>query len=172
MERPYVDAMEVVLVRWPSERDRLTSLRAAGAPRLLVVEPAAEPPPSPDPLEDWVRVDADPGDVQFRVATLARRADNGGSPPSVDDDGLLHHRAGWVALSPLEATIARALIDRYGAVVGRDALSRRAWPGGAPTRNALDVQMVRFRRRVAPLDLEVRTVRSRGYLLQARAGHD
>jgi hypothetical protein len=29
--------------------------------------------------------------------------------------------------------------------------------------------MVRFRRRVAPLELEVRTVRSRGYLLQARA---
>ena len=28
--------------------------------------------------------------------------------------------------------------------------------------------MVRFRRRVEPLSLEVRTVRSRGYLLQAR----
>jgi DNA-binding response OmpR family regulator len=46
-------------------------------------------------------------------------------------------------------------------------LARRAWPGGAPTRNALDVQMVRFRRRVEPLGLEVRTVRSRGYLFQA-----
>ena len=71
-----------------------------------------------------------------------------------------------VALSPLEASIAHALTERFGAVVGREALSRRAWPSGAPTRNALDVQMVRFRRRVEPLGLEVRTVRSRGYLLQ------
>ena len=131
------------------------------------MEPTTEPPATVDPLEDWVRVDTDPGDVQVRVSTLARRADGRGGTPIVDDDGLLHFRDRWVALSPLETTIARALVDRYGAVVGRDGLSRRAWPGGAPTRNALDVQMVRFRRRVDPVGLEVRTVRSRGYLLQA-----
>ena len=37
---------------------------------------------------------------------------------------------------------------------------------GAPTRNALDVHVLRLRRRLAPLGLEIRTVRSRGYLLQ------
>jgi DNA-binding response OmpR family regulator len=35
-----------------------------------------------------------------------------------------------------------------------------------PTRNALDVHMLRLRRRLEPLGLEVRTVRSRGYVLQ------
>ena len=45
-------------------------------------------------------------------------------------------------------------------------MARRAWPNGAPTRNALDVHILRLRRRIAPLGLEVRTVRSRGYLLQ------
>jgi DNA-binding response OmpR family regulator len=160
--------MDVVLIRWPGEQERLDAARDAGAPRLLLVESAADPPTTVDPLEDWVRVPVDPGDVQARVTTLTRRADGEASAPLVDDDGLLHHRGSWVALSPLEAAIARALTERYGAVVGRDALSRRAWPNGAPTRNALDVQMVRFRRRVEPVSLEVRTVRSRGYLLQAR----
>jgi len=51
-------------------------------------------------------------------------------------------------------------------VVGRELMARRAWPTGAPTRNALDVHILRLRRRIAPLGLEVRTVRSRGYLLQ------
>jgi DNA-binding response OmpR family regulator len=160
--------MDVVLIRWPGEQDRLDAARDAGAPRLLLVASAADPPATVDPLEDWVRVPVDPGDVQARVTTLTRRADGEAAAPLVDEDGLLHHRGSWVALSPLEAAIARALTERYGAVVGREALSRRAWPDGAPTRNALDVQMVRFRRRVEPVSLEVRTVRSRGYLLQAR----
>ncbi len=160
--------MDVVLIRWPAEQDRLDAARDAGAPRLLLVDSTAEPPATVDPLEDWVRVPVDPSDVQARVTTLTRRADGEATVPGVDDDGLLHHRGGWVALSPLEAAIARALTERYGAVVGREALSRRAWPDGVPTRNALDVQMVRFRRRVEPLGLEVRTVRSRGYLLQAK----
>ena len=158
---------DVVLIRWPGEQERLQAARDAGEPRLLLVEPTTDPPSTVDPLEDWVRVDEDPGDVQARVTVLARRADGRGAVPTVDDDGLLHHRDRWVALSPLEATIARALVERYGAVVGRDVLARRAWPTGVPTRNALDVQMVRFRRRVEPLGLEVRTVRSRGYLLQS-----
>ena len=58
---------------------------------------------------------------------------------------------------------------------GREVLSKHAWPEGAPTRNALDVHILRLRRRIAELGLEIRTVRSRGYLLQtvapaARAG--
>lgn len=158
--------MDVVLIRWPGERERRDEARDAGSPRLLLVDPEVDAPLVVDPLEDWVRVPVDPQDVQARVTTLAQRANGGEGPPLVDEDGLLHHQGGWVALSPLEASIAHALTERFGAVVGREALSRRAWPSGAPTRNALDVQMVRFRRRVEPLGLEVRTVRSRGYLLQ------
>jgi hypothetical protein len=60
-----------------------------------------------------------------------------------------------------------ALLDRFGAVVSRDNLSRTGWPMGAPGRNALDVHMLRLRRRIAPLGLAIRTVRSRGYLLEA-----
>ena len=51
-------------------------------------------------------------------------------------------------------------------MVGRDTAGAPGVAAGAPTRNALDVHMLRLRRRIAPLGLEVRTVRSRGYLLQ------
>ncbi len=78
---------------------------------------------------------------------------------------------GWVSLSPVE----RALAARAGRAVRCGRRSRVAGSpgvaGGAPTRNALDVHVLRLRRRIAPLGLEVRTVRSRGYLLQSRDEH-
>jgi DNA-binding response OmpR family regulator len=52
-------------------------------------------------------------------------------------------------------------------VVSRDALARAGWPDGAPGRNALDVHVLRLRRRLEPLGLVIRTVRSRGYVLEA-----
>src|SRR5712691_1018188 len=160
---------DVALVRWPQENDRLVRLRADRAPRLLLVDPHVAPPQASDCLEDWVRLPVDDRDVRARVATLVERVDGGDATPEVDDDGLPRWRDRWVALSPVEAALARALVERFGAVVGRDTLARRAWPHGAPTRNALDVHVLRLRRRIAPLRLEVRTVRSRGYLLQTVA---
>ena len=77
--------------------------------------------------------------------------------------------AGWVPLPPVEARLTAALLDRFGAVVSRDALGRAGWPDGAPGRNALDVHVLRLRRRLAPLGLAIRTVRARGYLLETAA---
>ena len=80
---------------------------------------------------------------------------------------MLRHRALWVSLPPVEGRLARVLIERLGAVVSRDALTRAGWPDGAPGRNALDVHVLRLRRRLATVELAIRTVRSRGYLLEA-----
>jgi DNA-binding response OmpR family regulator len=161
--------MDVVLVRWPEETEHLADLRGLGVPRLLLVGPDSAPPDAIDPLEDWVRLPAEDRDVRARVATLEARAATGGVRPELDEDGLLRFRERWVSLSPVERLLAGALVDRFGAVVGRDSLSKQAWPDGAPTRNALDVHILRLRRRIAELGLEIRTVRSRGYLLQAAA---
>jgi two-component system OmpR family response regulator len=159
--------MDVVLVRWPEEDARLQQLRDTGSPRLLLLNGESEPPESADCLEDWVRLPADDRDVRARVARLSSRAETQQPAPEVDADGLLRYRGRWVALSPVESALAITLVDRFGAVVGRDTLARRAWPDGTPTRNALDVHMLRLRRRIAQLGVEVRTVRSRGYLMQA-----
>jgi len=164
---PYRQAMQdPALVRWPDESDRLDGLRSAQTPRLLLVDADDAPPVTLDPLEDWVRLPADRTELTARLERLRAR-DAAAHAPHVDGDGLLHFRGAWVALSPVEQALASALTERFGAVVGRDTLSRRAWPDGTPTRNALDVHILRFRRRVAPIGLELRTVRARGYLLQS-----
>lgn len=165
---PTVARVDVVLVRWPEESARLAGLRSQAAPRLLLIGADDAPPESVDVLEDWIRLPADDRDLAARVTSLERRAAEEPEVPELDDDGLLRFHGEWVALSPVERGLAQALVDRFGAVVSREALTRRAWPGGAPTRNALDVHMLRLRRRISPLELEVRTVRSRGYLLQAK----
>lgn len=161
--------MDAVQVHWPSEPDRRAFLASARVPRLLLVEPGAPPPLVEDALEDWIRLPAEPVDVEARLHTLAARAADGHPRPELDDDGILRFGECWVALSPVERALARVLVERFRAVVGRDTLGRSAWPGGAPTRNALDVHVLRLRRRLAAVGLEIRTVRSRGYLMQPLA---
>jgi len=157
--------VEVVLVRWPVESIRRQRIAEEGLPRLLLVEDDAEPPIGDDPLEDWVRIPAPEIDVQARLATLTARA-RAVAAPRLDLDGVLRVGSLWVSLPPVEARLTRAMLDRFGAVVSRDSLSRAGWPDGAPGRNALDVHVLRLRRRLAPVRLAIRTVRSRGYLLE------
>ena len=160
--------MDVVLVRWPAEADRRTRLRDQGVPRLLLVD-GDDPPPHPDDcLEDWIRVPADDVDVRLRLDALAARAaQHVRDLPDLDPDGVLRFASAWVSLPPVEARLTRALVDRFGAVVGREALATAGWPEGAPGRNALDVHVLRLRRRLATVGLSIKTVRSRGYLLEA-----
>src|SRR5262245_58141874 len=160
--------MNVEVVRWPADSMRLAELREQLLPRLLVVADDAEPPVPADCLEDWVVPNASEREIDARRRALAIRAEQHSVRPQLDDDGLLHHRDAWVSLSPVEQSLASALLDRFGAVVTRDVLADRAWPSGVPTRNALDVHVLRLRRRIAPLSFEIRTVRSRGYLMQTR----
>ena len=86
--------------------------------------------------------------------------------PELDVHGVLRFGTAWVSLPPVEARLVDALIERFGAVVGRDTLRRSVWPGSSPGRNVLDVHVLRLRRRLAPLGLVIRTVRSRGYMLE------
>ena len=50
--------------------------------------------------------------------------------------------------------------------MSRDVKLAKPRPGTAPGRNVLDVHVLRLRRRLAPLGLAIRTVRSRGYMLE------
>jgi DNA-binding response OmpR family regulator len=160
--------MDVVLVRWPSEAERRGRLQDQGVPRLLLVEEGHPPPHPEDCLEDWIRVPAEDADVRLRVDGLAARsAQHVTDVPDLDPDGVLRYASGWVSLPPVEARLTRALVDKFGAVVGREALAKAGWPEGAPGRNALDVHVLRLRRRLATVGLSIKTVRSRGYLLEA-----
>lgn len=160
--------VDVVLMRWPTEAQRREHLAASGTPRLILVEPEAAPPEPTDCLEDWIRVPAGEEDVSARVRALTARALHHSAPgPSLDADGVLRFGSSWTPLPPVEARLTDALLERFGAVVSRDNLARAGWPDGSPGRNALDVHVLRLRRRISPLGLVIRTVRSRGYLLEA-----
>jgi DNA-binding response OmpR family regulator len=160
--------MDVALVRWPAESARRARLHELGTPRLLLVEEGQPPPPPDDCLEDWIRIPADDVDVRHRMENLALRASQHAQElPDLDHDGVLRFASAWVSLPPVEARLTRALVDRFGAVVGRDALAKAGWPEGAPGRNALDVHVLRLRRRLTTVGLSIKTVRSRGYLMEA-----
>lgn len=160
-------AGDVVLVHWPAEAERREALRVAGRLRVLLVEADAEPPVSGDTAEDWARMPVAQVDLRARVRGLqARVAASRPLVPTIDADGVLRLGEGWVAIPPVEARLVRALLERHGTVVGREALLRAGWGDRAPSRNALDVHVLRLRRRLEPLGVAVRTVRSRGYLLE------
>jgi hypothetical protein len=164
----YGPDVDVVLVRWPKETDQRERLSREGRPRLLLVEDELPPPLVEDPLEDWIRIPAAEGDVRARLDTLTLRAHvRAPARPSLDDDGVIRYDTTWASLPPVEARITGLLLERFGAVVSREALAKAGWPDGAPGRNALDVHVLRLRRRLAVVGLVIRTVRSRGYLLEA-----
>ena len=154
-------------MRWPEERHRRERLRSEQIPRLLLVADGAAPPEAIDCLEDWIRLPADEADLQRRVADVGARTQRHlAHVPELDGDGVLRVGDAWVSLPPVEARLTTALLERMGAVVSREVLSRAGWPEGAPGRNALDVHVLRLRRRLTPVGLAIRTVRSRGYLLE------
>jgi DNA-binding response OmpR family regulator len=160
--------MHVDLVHWPAETDRLEALRTLRRPRLILVE-QGEPPVSDDCLEDWLRVPVDELELRTRRETLESRALRHGAAVSLDD-GLLRHDGRAIPLAPVQMRLLDALLERRDAVVSRETLVRKAWPGAAPRhRNVLDVHIARLRRAIAPAGLEIRTVRRRGYLLQTAA---
>ena len=157
--------MDVALVHWPAEAERLTRLRQARVPRLVIVDDG-DPPVVPDALEDWLRAPPDDTELRVRTATLQQRSVGVVDGAMVTDDVVLRVGAQIVVLPPIQARLAGALLERLDGVVGRDALARRAWPDGAPEgRNVLDVHIAKLRRLLAGTGLDVRTVHRRGYLL-------
>lgn len=158
---------EIALVRLPGDTTKLAKLRQEGQPRLIFVEGDCEPPITLDVCEDWIRVPADERDVIARQEGLRRRLQAPkDDEPTLDEAGLLRFRGSWVSIPPMEVRLLAQLLDHLGSVVPRGDLAEATWPEGAKGRNALDVHMLRLRRRVNQVGLAIRTVRARGYLLE------
>lgn len=159
-------ADRIPILRWPEQAKEVEAYRLSKSPRLLLVAPGARPPATIDPLEDWVRAPVDEADLRARWETLRARAVP--RRPVIDAQGVLHYAGRRLPLAAGEADLVRLLLDAYRSVVGREELTVKLWPDGTGgRRNALDVRILRTRRRLAPLGLIIKTVRSRGYLLDA-----
>jgi DNA-binding response OmpR family regulator len=119
-------------------------------------------------LEDWVQVPATEDELRARIATLQARAESHlPTVPELDEEGFLHFGARSAYLPPVEARLAGALVERFGRVVSAATLVRAAWPEGTSSRGTLDVRISRLRRRLIDLGLVIRTIRQRGWMLEA-----
>ena len=107
-------------------------------------------------------------DVDARVACLTRRA-RSEQVPTISPDNVLYTRDSRLPLADSEAVIMTALVENFQKVVPRKTLAECGWGTNSQEhRNALDLRILRLRRRIAPLKLEIVTVWGRGYMLEAK----
>jgi DNA-binding winged helix-turn-helix (wHTH) protein len=81
-------------------------------------------------------------------------------------EGLLLRGSKPVALGRRAIALLRALVERPGALVSKDALIEAAWPGRAVEENNLPVQIAALRRVLGETpggDRWIETIPSRGY---------
>ena len=162
----------IAVLQWPAEAGRAEQLTRERRLRLYVVAPGHEPPIDWDGLSDWIRGPAEANDIYARVEALQRRVavtPATGSGVLLDRDGILWRaEKGWVALTPIEETMVKILLERPSTVVSRKELLVST---GAPSDSTrvLDARLCRLRRRISPLGVNIINVRRRGYLMQIEA---
>jgi hypothetical protein len=143
-------------------------------PRILLVDPASEPPPLLDDLEDWLRTPPRPEDLQARSRELHRRAVGHDRPrPTIDEHGLLRVGSAWVDLTPAQTPVVSLLIENLERVVSYSAVGATyEQAGGSSHVVSVRTLLARIATRVRPVGLELLTVRKRGVLLtqQPRSG--
>ncbi|GAA3214961.1 winged helix-turn-helix domain-containing protein [Streptomyces sp. XM83C] len=134
-----------------------------------MVEAGARPPVCNDPFEDWVRAPISRDDLDARVRALQNRLDSR-QIPTLDSAGTLTFGPHSITISNVQAELMGLLIEHFGEVVYRHELSQRlAERVQRPTRNSLDLHIMRLRRRLSPTDLVIRTAWGRGYALEIEA---
>lgn len=163
------DQLPVKLVRWPAESGKRKRCIEEGALRLLVIEGGAPAPLCSDVREDWVRAPISRADLHARIATL-RAKSFPYTVPRVDPSGALTYRDGVVAVSPAETVLLERLTSAFQSLVLREELQERLEQHHTcKNRNALDLHIMRIRRRIRPLSLAVQTAWGRGYILEPAA---
>jgi hypothetical protein len=161
-ERALHGGAEVAVLCWPAEEQQVDRLDSLGLPRLLILDTTAEFVPAVHEFQRWIRVPFT--DINARSELLQLRTD-AENRPVVDGSGRLHYHGRWVALSFTEERLARPLAQSFDHVVGYQELATVGWPTRAPTENGRRLMMCRLRERCRDVDLDVVTIRGRGYLL-------
>ena len=158
---------DVVVLSWPADRAEAERLASLEVPKLLLLDPSADPPSGDDPLTEWVRLPADDRDVKARLDLLRHRSAGVSGVPTLDPHGCLRFRGQWVALSLGEERLARVLVDHFDELVGDDGLVGHGWTAEQLASGAFRLQLHRLRRRIEPLGLAIRVARNRGYAMHA-----
>ncbi|MFJ2743756.1 winged helix-turn-helix domain-containing protein [Streptomyces sp. NPDC087440] len=137
-----------------------------GRPCLLIVEHGAPPPEQLSPHEDWVRPPIVREDLQARVRQLTDRAVLRAGPV-LDPAGICSFKEASVTLSLTQCEMLAPLVARYGQIIYRAELRDILENSGASSSsNALDLHVMRLRRRLQVVGLAVRNVWGRGFVLE------
>ena len=143
---------DVMFVRWPAQTDLRNRCKREGVPRLLVVEAGARPPVCNDPFEDWVRAPIARADLDARVRALQNRLDHR-QTPTLDSAGTLTFGPYSITVSNVQTELMELFVEHFREVVYRHELTQRlAERVPKPTRNSLDLHIMRLRRRLSPTD--------------------
>jgi hypothetical protein len=87
--------------------------------------------------------------------------------PELDADGLLRRGRAWVAVSEAQLPVLRLLVDHFGRVVPMPRIvDAYTTGGGTPKLTSVRTALSRLGARIAPLGLELTTVRRRGTVLR------
>jgi two-component system OmpR family response regulator len=157
---------DVVMLRWPEQRDEAERLAEIEIPVLLLVEAGADPPVSHTCLEDWVRLPIDERDLRARIAALTHRAAAHPPAPAIDTHGLVTFRGRRVFLPPSDARVAEILLAFFDDAVPEERLVDEV-SADESAAGRLRVHISRLRKRLAPLGLEITAIRGFGYRLHA-----
>lgn len=156
---------DVQVVRWPIELTKLDGLRRDGVPCLLLVAPGVAVPELRRTSEDWIRAPVDPSELKARISSLRAKVGHY-FHPLVDEDGILRFRNSILPLTATEAVVVGFLVERMPKVAGRQEIAARLSSANRSTsRNALDLHIMRLRKKLRRVGLSLDTVHGRGYLL-------
>ena len=90
--------------------------------------------------------------------------------PLLDSAGTLSFGSHSITISPTQTELMALLVERFREVVYRNEFVHcLALRVPELTRNSLDLHVMRLRRRLLPIDLSIRTVWGRGYMLEDAA---
>lgn len=158
---------EIELCSWPMPAPQRAALRARGALCLYIVQVADVPPDDLGTNEEWVRVDADPIEVHWRIRRLQAAGQEANAAPEFRD-GCVFYRGATVVVPPSCERITALLCEQFDNVVARPLLlAGDIGDGDELSCATLNTRLHRIRHLLEPIGLRLTSVRARGYLLQA-----
>jgi DNA-binding winged helix-turn-helix (wHTH) protein len=159
----------VKIVRWPAESEKLERFRLQRSACLIVVARGARVPELAGAHEDWIREPIEAWELKTRIASLHLKATARKASPVVDEDGILCYGDAVLPLTVCEGVVLRGLIQRRPGMASRAELGKLLLSANrSASQNALDLHIMRLRRKVVPVGLAIETVRGRGFLLKTQ----
>lgn len=157
-------SLPVELVEWPNQAGLRKAFANAGIPRVLFLQPGAEPPSPLGVDEGWVRMDATDDEVDQCARTVLERLVTR-EPIESMGECVWSHRGRAIRLTRLRAPVFGELVAQRGTTVTHERLAEVGWPGEPVSLGALDTAIQRIRDELIGTGLQIRTVRCVGYAL-------